>query len=153
MSKPYLTVLTAIALAGAVLAACVSTPPATPVSSLRGTAADAPDQAPAVRAELGKKPGAQKPIARTFEGQPPLIPHAMQNFDEVTLADNQCLECHGEDTYKRKNAPRLSESHYLDAAGRKSADMRRYQCTLCHAPQFDAPPIVDNAFIGLPPRK
>jgi nitrate reductase cytochrome c-type subunit len=37
----------------------------------------------------------------------------------VTLSDNQCLEYHGEDAYKKKGAPRLSDSHYVSADGKR----------------------------------
>jgi cytochrome c-type protein NapB len=141
--------------AAAVLAACASLVGPADVKSLRGADAASPDQAPAVRQQLGKKPGSQDTIARTFAGQPPLIPHATDNFDEVSLQDNQCLECHGESTYKKKGAPRMSDSHLVGADGRRlpETDARRYACTLCHAPQFDAPPLVDNTFVGAPVRK
>jgi cytochrome c-type protein NapB len=73
----------------------------------------------------------------------------------VSLADNQCLECHGEDAYKKKGAPRLSDSHFVNADGKRLqvSDARRYACTLCHAPQFDAPPLVDSTFRGEPAKK
>jgi cytochrome c-type protein NapB len=152
MTKTVLTILLAAALGGAALSACVSGPGGAPVQSLRGADAATPDQAPEVRQQLGRKPGAQKAIERTFEGQPPLIPHATENFDEVTLQDNQCLECHGEENYKKKDAPRLGDSHYVGADGKtlRTSDGRRYACTLCHAPQFDAPPLVDNTFKSTP---
>jgi cytochrome c-type protein NapB len=141
--------------AAVVIAACATTLGPTDVKSLRGADAAAPDQAPAVRQQLGKKPGSQDKIARTFQGQPPLIPHATDNFDEVTLSDNQCLECHGEDAYKKKGAPRLSDSHFVGADGKRQqvADARRYACTLCHAPQFDAPPLVESTFKGEPGKR
>ncbi len=143
--------------AGLGLAACVSFPttPTTPVASLRGSDTAAQDQAPAVRQQVGKKPGLQGNIALTFVGQPPLIPHATDNFDEVTLADNQCLECHSEQNYVKKASPRIGDAHYVSATGRKLAqpDSRRHACQLCHVPQFDAPPLVDNAFVGALPKK
>jgi len=144
-----------IVAAGVVLAACASMLQPADVKSLRGADASAPDQAPVVRQQLGKKPGSQDKIARTFQGQPPLIPHATDNFDEVSLTDNQCLECHGEDAYKKKGAPRLSDSHFVGADGKRLqvSDTRRYACTLCHAPQFDAPPLVDSTFVGAPAKK
>ena len=129
--------------------------PATPVASLRGSDAATPDQAPAVREQIGKKPGLQDKVARTFVGQPPLIPHATDNFDEVTLADNQCPECHGTQHHVAKNAPRISDSHFVSATGQKLADTdnRRHACQLCHVPQFDAKPLVDNQFVGAQPAR
>lgn len=152
------------ALAGSMgFAACTSAPPESaaaaapsmPVASLRGADAATQDEAPAVRAQLGRKPGAQEKIARTFDGQPPLIPHATENFDEVTLEDNQCLECHGAEYYEKKNAPKISDTHFIGATGEKLAatDNRRHACQVCHVPQFDAPPLIDNAFVGAEPKR
>ncbi len=117
------------------------------VATLRGADTAAADQAPAEdKTYVGKKPGLQKPIARTFSTQPPLVPHAVDNFDEITVESNQCMECHGLDVYKKKNAPKLGDSH-LDA-GKKLVTMDRYQCNSCHVPQVDAKPLVENTFVG-----
>ena len=151
----------AAVLAGSVgLAACTSAPadsaaPGTPVGSLRGSDAATQDLAPVVRTQLGKKPGLQQKIVRTFDGQPPLIPPATETFDEVTVEENQCLDCHSAETYVKKNAPKISDSHFVGREGQKlaSTDQRRHSCTLCHVPQFDAPPLVGNSFVGAPPKK
>ena len=122
------------------------------VATLRGADTAAADKAPAEQlAYTGKKPGLQKPIARTFSTQPPLVPHAVDNFDEITVESNQCMECHGMDSYQKKNAPKLGDSH-LDA-GKKLVTMDRYQCNTCHVPQVDAKPLVDNTFVGHLPQK
>lgn len=118
------------------------------VQSLRGADAAATDQAPIEKAYVGKKPGLQKPIARTFKGQPPLIPHATTNFDEITVEENQCLSCHSLEKYREKNAPKIGDSHLgpgSDGAA-KVVTMDRYQCNSCHVPQVDAKPLVDNTF-------
>jgi len=159
MNRFLVNAMAAALVASMGLAACVSNVQApssgVPVSSLRGSDAATADQAPTVREQIGKRPGLQQTIGRTFVGQPPLIPHATENFDEVTLTDNQCLECHGMENYKKKEAPRISDSHLVSATGQKlaDADARRHACQLCHVPQFDAPPLVDNAFVGAQPRK
>mgnify|MGYP000890631507 CR=1 FL=1 len=117
-----------------------------PLVSMRGTDVAAPDVAPAATTYAGKRPGTQPVIARTFSTQPPVIPHAVENFDEVTLAENQCLDCHGMDNYVKKNAPKLGDSHFV--AGTKKFDAGRHNCTQCHVPQIDAPALVENRFIG-----
>ena len=141
----------------AVLAAAVFTSTAgiaaAQVSSLRGAQTDAVDKAPDDKQYQGKKPGLQKPIARTFKEQPPLIPHALANFDEITLEDNQCLSCHSIEKYKEKNAVKLGDSHMtmvdVPGGGIKSVvNMSRWQCSTCHVPQVDAKPLVDNGFKG-----
>lgn len=158
MNRTLVNAMAAALVASMGLAACVSIAPGgggTPVSSLRGSDAATVDQAPVVREQIGKRPGLQQTITRTFVGQPPLIPHATENFDEVTLTDNQCLECHGVENADKKKAPRISDSHLVSATGQKlaDADARRHACQLCHVPQFDAPPLIDNAFVGAQPRK
>ena len=34
-------------------------------------------------------------ISRTFEHQPPLIPHDMEDFN-ISTSQNDCLDCHGD---------------------------------------------------------
>jgi len=162
MNRITMAAVAALLAGGMGLAACTSAPAgstalvaAVPVDSLRGSDAATEDQAPVVRTQLGKKPGSQDKIARTFDGQPPLIPHATDNFDEVTLEENQCLTCHGADAYQKKNAPKISDSHFVgrDGAQLADTDYRRHACQLCHVPQFDAPPLVGNAFVGAPPAR
>ncbi|HMX16217.1 MAG TPA: nitrate reductase cytochrome c-type subunit [Rhodocyclaceae bacterium] len=117
------------------------------VSTLRGADAGAADsQTFADKQYQGKRPGSegQKVVTRTFDGQPPVIPHAMPNFDEISLEENQCMGCHSPEKAKEKNAPRVGESHLVG----KVLSMARYQCNTCHVPQVDAKPLVDNQFIG-----
>jgi nitrate reductase (cytochrome), electron transfer subunit len=122
------------------------------ISTLRGADAATPDQAGDVKPYVGKRPGSGQPIARTFDGQPPLVPHAVDNFDEITVAENQCLDCHGPQVYAKKNAPKMSDAHVLAAAGgAHSVRMDRYQCNSCHVPQVDAKPLVASTFVGKPP--
>ena len=117
-----------------------------PLSSMRGTDVAAADAAPPVKDYVGKRPGTQPVVARTFSTQPPVIPHAVENFDEVTLAENQCLDCHGAENYVKKNAPKLGDSHFVAAT--KAFDVSRHNCTQCHVPQVDAPALVENRFVG-----
>lgn len=132
----------------AFVAAC-ATPSAVPTQSLRGADAATKDEVFDSRAWLGKRPGSQEGYTRTYSTQPPLIPHALENFDEVTLADNQCVECHGPANYQKKNAPMLGEKHFVNAdvkAGQIAG--ARYACVMCHVQQSDAPPLVANTFRG-----
>ncbi|KXB29062.1 nitrate reductase [Dechloromonas denitrificans] len=117
---------------------------------MRGADVPAVDQAPEAKKYLGGKPGGQTKVARTFSSQPPVIPHAVENFDEITLEENQCLSCHGPDVYKKKNAPKVGDSHFRDRDGKvlPEASAARHNCVQCHVPQVDAPPLVDNDFKG-----
>ncbi|HZV55375.1 MAG TPA: nitrate reductase cytochrome c-type subunit [Rhodocyclaceae bacterium] len=122
------------------------------IKSMRGADVAASDSAAPAKVYVGEKPGLQKPIARTFDGQPPLIPHTVNNFDEITLEENQCMSCHSREKFKEKNAPVVGESHFINpATGQKLAavSMARHNCTQCHVPQVDAPPLVDNKFQGV----
>lgn len=120
------------------------------VQTLRGADAAVPDQAPAERPYTGKSPGSQKPIARTFSTQPPVIPHAIEGFEEVTLENNPCLLCHGPGNYKNAKAPKIAASHFRDRDGRTLPEVSaaRHQCTTCHVPQADAKPLIGNTFRG-----
>jgi cytochrome c-type protein NapB len=120
------------------------------VQTLRGADTAAADQAPDNKAYVGKKPGLQKPIDRTFSTQPPLVPHAVDNFDEITVAENQCMDCHSLEKYREKKAPKLGDSHLAFSADgmKKTVTMDRYQCNTCHVPQVDAKPLVENTFVG-----
>lgn len=123
-----------------------------PVASMRGVDVAAADKAPEVRAYVGKRPGTagQAKVARTFVEQPPVIPHAVDNFDDINLEENQCLDCHGPAKFEEKKAPKLGDSHFFDRNGNKLANvsMARHNCTQCHVPQVDAPPLVENRFVG-----
>jgi len=120
------------------------------VQTLRGAEAAATDQAPPKRPYAGKPPGSQRPIARTFSTQPPVIPHSIEGFEEVTLQDNPCLMCHGPQTYKGAKAPKAAASHFKDRDGKMLSEVSaaRHQCTACHVPQADAKPLVGNTFRG-----
>jgi cytochrome c-type protein NapB len=86
-------------------------------------------------------------IARTFEEQPPVVPHKVESYT-VNLKENKCLDCHSKETAKEKDATEVSESHYQTRDGKKldSLSARRYFCTQCHVPQAIAPPLVENDF-------
>lgn len=141
------TVTMAMALTAALLFGCAQQ--FAGVKSMRGVDVAAADKAQQELKYQGGRPGLQQAIPRTFKEQPPLIPHAMDNFDEITLEDNQCMECHSREKYVEKKAPKVGDSHYMMAGGQVTRlSMDRYQCTNCHVPQVDARPLVDNSFVG-----
>jgi cytochrome c-type protein NapB len=86
------------------------------------------------------------PIPRTFDHQPPLVPHTVTEY-EITAAKNDCLECHGT---ADSGAPALHASHYLDRDNKKSDKVAAqwYFCNQCHVGQVDAKPLVENTFQG-----
>ena len=117
-----------------------------PLVSMRGSDVAAADPAPAAKEYVGKRPGTNSSVARTFSTQPPVIPHAVDNFDEVTLTENQCMDCHGPANYVKKNSPKMGDSHFVAAT--KAFDASRHVCSSCHVPQVDAPALVENRFTG-----
>lgn len=142
------TLKLSLALAATCFAAVTFAADAT--KSMRGIDVAAPDAVAAEKEYVGKRPGTQEPIARTFSTQPPVIPHTIENFDSINLEENQCLDCHSAANYKKKNAPKVGDSHFVDRNGKKlpASSSARYNCNQCHVPQVDAPPLVENAFQG-----
>jgi len=86
-------------------------------------------------------------ITREFEQQPPLIPHKSQSH-KINLKTNKCLSCHGLDAYERKEATKVSDTHFKDRDGNQLDDVSaaRYFCTQCHVEQRNAAPLVSNEF-------
>ena len=110
--------------------------------------------------------GESTKIARDFPDAPPQIPHAVEDMYPITLAGNECLECHLPENATGGDVP-LPESHFKAPVMGKGAvhepmvwvvkDYRqiqdvagaRYGCNMCHTPQatnvstpknsFDAP--------------
>ncbi len=124
---------------------------AQPVANMRGNDVTTEDTAPADLAYQGSKPGAQKLIPRTYENQPPLIPHKIDGFSDITPEENACLDCHINDKFRGQKSPRIGKSHFMPSDNPKAeavVDMRRWQCNSCHVPQVDAKPLVENKFKG-----
>ena len=105
--KKTTTVLARAVLCSAVLG-CVGVQQ---LQTIRGADVPVADQAPNDMPYVGKRPGELKLIERTFEGQPPLIPHSIANYEEITVTENPCIECHISNDFKGKKMPRVSNSH------------------------------------------
>lgn len=148
MNKPVTIVLAALALMISQLAGAQGA--ASKLQSLRAADVAATEPAPPERPYKGKSPGSQKLVARTFSSQPPVIPHAIEGFDQVTLQSNPCLDCHGPDNYKNVKASKISDSHFKGRDGKMLPEVSaaRYQCTTCHVSQADAKPLIANTFRG-----
>ena len=111
------------------------------LNSLRGSEVDEP----VVLDQMHKQ--VERRIQRNYRQQPPLIPHAIAQY-QVDLRANQCLTCHDWTKAGERNAPTLSMTHYLDRDGNELDHVAgtRYFCTQCHVPQVDAPALVENLF-------
>jgi len=114
------------------------------VASLRG------DNNLDVEAQMFEK---KKPIQvqggfkRSWDLQPPQIPHDISK-DRVSLQENTCIKCHSKENHEKEKAPEIGKSHYLTRDGKELTKLstRRYFCQQCHAPQADAPALVENTF-------
>ena len=114
------------------------------VHSLRGAQVPATIQAPELLRFIRDKEN----VERTFEEQPPVVPHENEKYT-INLQENKCLECHvkqeGKDEAK---SVEMSESHFIDRNGNKldKPSGARYFCTQCHVPQMDLQPLVGTSF-------
>jgi len=98
----------------------------------------------------------QGPMPRYFADAPPMVPHAIGAYENITAAQNLCMGCHKQPDKIGQKVPAgvatpMPASHYTDlrnAPGEvmKEVDGSRYKCTLCHQAQADAKPLVENTF-------
>lgn len=122
---------------------------------MRGADVSAPDRAPEIKTYGAKIPGVGQPVLveRTFVGQPPVVPHAIDLYVPLTMEENACLDCHLTDELRGQKVPKVGKSHFSATAKRKdgspAVEMSRFQCDSCHVPQVDAPPLVDSRFVGV----
>lgn len=86
-------------------------------------------------------------FGRAYRQQPPLIPHKVEGY-QITTENNACMGCHDWPGNTRVNAPKISETHYVDRQGVRLDKVAgtRYFCQQCHVPQADAKPLVNNSF-------
>lgn len=86
-------------------------------------------------------------FTKNYRQQPPLIPHKITNY-EIDLKVNQCMRCHDWPGNVEANAPKISETHYIDRNGvaLDRVARTRWFCTQCHVPQANAPALVGNTF-------
>ena len=86
-------------------------------------------------------------LPRSHAWQPPVIPHNIKGY-QITKDVNMCMVCHAAKNAPQTGAIPVAKSHYLDRDGKELPNIsaRRYFCLQCHAPQFDATPLVDNTF-------
>jgi cytochrome c-type protein NapB len=87
-------------------------------------------------------------FGRAYRQQPPLVPHKVEGY-EIAANNNQCMDCHDWPGNTRVNAPKISETHYVDRQGVRLDKVAgtRYFCNQCHVPQLDAKPLVGSAFV------
>lgn len=88
-----------------------------------------------------------KPVARNYAQQPPVIPHSIKGYN-ITRNFNKCLACHATAPIIAADAPKPSKAHFRTREGQQLTEIsaRRYFCTACHVPQTDADPLVGNTY-------
>ncbi len=103
----------------------------------------------------GKNPGENnKRIARAYDNAPPMIPHDISAFGEITKDNNACVGCHMPEAAKAVGAIPVPKTHLTNLRKGKGEDLKgelwngRYNCTQCHAPQAVLDPVVMNKFKG-----
>lgn len=113
------------------------------VQSIRG---------PRAISETGAAPDIKSPMTghrlpRAYRQQPPLIPHKIEKY-QINLKVNQCLNCHDWPNSVQENAPKVSETHYVDRNGvaLDRVTRSRWFCTQCHVSQVQARAPVLNTF-------
>ncbi len=99
--------------------------------------------------DIGRQSVTDRGFGRAYRQQPPLIPHKITGY-QITTTNNRCMDCHDWPGNVKANAPKVSETHYVDRQGARLDKIAgtRYFCQQCHVPQADAKPLVDNAFMN-----
>lgn len=118
----------------------------------KGSVFDAPTPKPVSYSD--SKPKTTKRLPKAYSTLPPQVGHSFKEYLPITLEDNECLDCHD----KRKLLKRkwkqgkklpMPDDHYGSfekKGGVEDVAGARYNCTQCHVPQSDAPPLVENVF-------
>jgi len=116
------------------------------LDSLRGAAIEKMSASPAKRTVDVVEGG----IERTFEEQPPLIPHKIENY-RFSLHQNDCIRCHSKAAAEKENTKPPSANHFVNRDGNRLAELSsgRYFCTQCHTVQIKGEPLVENTFQGI----
>lgn len=99
------------------------------------------------QADMFKIDRDQPPIPRNYLQQPPLIPHTVKGYT-ISKDFNKCLDCHAWNRVQETGATKIGISHFKDRDGKEldRVSPRRYFCTQCHVPQYNAKPLVTNTF-------
>lgn len=114
------------------------------VQSLRGETYIPDDNVAPIMPRQDTQPGS---FERAYRQQPPLIPHKIDGY-QIDRAANQCMQCHDWPYNVDQEAPKISETHYIDRDGvaLDQVSPRRWFCTQCHVPQSNAKELVHNDF-------
>ncbi len=92
------------------------------------------------------EPGDIANLPRAYATSPPRIPHGIADMDPITLDENLCIECHNGVDAKATPLSHLQDGATVEDPAEYLIGMR-YGCTLCHVPQSNAKPLVENRFV------
>ncbi|MDH3741798.1 MAG: nitrate reductase cytochrome c-type subunit [Hyphomicrobiales bacterium] len=114
--------------------------------SVMGLRGDAALDAQSLPAAVYKQLQVQR-FKRAFRQQPPLVPYEVDSF-QIDLKANACLSCHDWPGNVEVDAPKASETHYMnrDSVALDQVSRERWFCTQCHVPQKDTDALVQNTF-------
>lgn len=113
--------------------------------------------------------GTSKKIQRAYPDAPPMIPHDISDFGEITKENNACLGCHMPDIAVGVQATPIPPTHFMSFRPNVELDKNghftevdhdkivkkdlkgalwqgRFNCTQCHAPQSQGKLRVQNKF-------
>lgn len=116
-----------------------------------------------------KAAGTSKKILRAYTNAPPMIPHDVSDFGEITKDNNACLGCHMPDVAASVGATPMGKTHFVNFRPKVELDEHgdfheqdhdkvvktnlkgelyqgRFNCTECHAPQSKGKLRVENNF-------
>jgi cytochrome c-type protein NapB len=103
------------------------------------------------------EPGTNDFFGSSHSGEPPQIPHGIDQFMPIQLGANGCIRCHdkpmliGRVRGRKGFATPAPASHYTDwrndaSETGKKLQGSRYLCVQCHRPQANAPALIENTF-------
>lgn len=109
---------------------------------------DDPD--PEVFAYRDAEPERAGTLPRAYQGAPPQVPHRVDRFLPLTMAQNECLRCHDKPKMigkKLKGLPTpMPRSHYAEKEGQPVRANGRHVCVQCHTPQAEVRDLISNTF-------
>lgn len=107
---------------------------------------------PDIERQNKSEPGDRPLLERGSPEEPALIPHGVTEYLPITLAENQCMDCHAEEEEKIAGEPTpVPRSHYVDLRNAPNEVLvnvvgARYNCVSCHVSPGDNPPLTTNTF-------
>lgn len=106
--------------------------------TLRKNSMFKPNVLPGALHYQGAEPGQNNLMRRGSITAPPQIPHTKEGLN-ISKEENDCMNCHDPNN-QVENTPYVSAKHLYGGG----ITMARFQCDMCHVPQADVDPLVEN---------